>query len=90
MGWNVRISSTFQPAGTVPIFLPLPSASSFARHQALRGFFSPVFLGGVFSRFIHSTSSLASYTRSLHSPYSFCRWDNDVFILHTTRCPEPF
>ena len=67
MGWNVRISSTFQPAGTVPIFLPLPSASSFARHQALRGFFSPVFLGGLFTFypldfFACFIYSLASFT----------------------------
>ena len=60
MGWNVRISSTFQPAGTVPIFLPcllrvlLPGTR-------LYGASSPLF-GVFFSRFICSTSSLASFT----------------------------
>ena len=29
----------------------------------------------------------ASPVHSLHSPYSFCRRDNDVFILHTTGAP---
>ncbi len=86
MGWNARRSSTFQPAGATPVFLPcllrvlLPSTR-------LYGASSPLFFGGLlrlyplnfFTCFIYSLASL--------TVQFFCRWDNDVFILHTTRRP---
>ena len=56
----------FSPPVPPRFFFPA-SASSFARHQALRGFFSSVFLGGLFTFyplnfFTHFIYSLASLT----------------------------
>ena len=84
--------------GLVRLFSPpVPSRFFF---PAFCEFFCPApgftgllllcFFGGVFSGFIRSTFSLTSSTHSFQSPYKFCRWDNDVFILHTTRRPALF
>jgi len=54
--------------GVVRLFSPPVPPLLFVSPER---FFSPV-QGFFFSRFIHSTSSLASSTHSLHSPYSFC------------------
>ena len=83
MGWDARRGSAFQPAGAF-FFLPLAASCLIPGFTGLLlpclGF-SGSYPLDFFTRFI--------YLR-FHSPYSFCRWDNDVFILHTTRCPAPF
>ncbi len=63
MGWDVRRSSAFQPTGAARFFF-LASASSFAQHQALWGYFSPVegflftlYLLNFFTCFIYSLTS---------------------------------
>ena len=72
-----------------PRFFFLASASSFAQHQALWGYFSPV------EGFLFTLYLLNFFTCFIHRTV-FCRWDYDVFILHTTRrpvplhCPAPF
>ena len=85
MGWNVRISSAFQPAGAAsfppPERLLLPDTRLYGVSSPLAWLFR-LYPLNFFTRFIHRTV--------------FCRRDNDVFILHTTRhpvplhCPAPF
>ena len=63
MGWNVRRSSTFQPAGTAPVFFSAP-AIFCARHTRLYGASSPLawlfrlYSLNFFTHFIYSLTSI--------------------------------
>ena len=83
MGWDVRRSSAFQPAGATSVS-PLPATSS-AWIPGLYGVSSP--LAWLF-RLYPLNFSLTSSTHSLQSPYKFCRWDYDVFILRPRGAPH--
>ena len=76
MGWDARRSSTFQPAGAAP---PI----RFSRTLLLP--YSGDSFHALSAQLLHLLRLLARFTHRT----VFCRWDNDVFILHTTRRPVP-
>ena len=84
MGWNVRISSALQPAGAAsfppPEQLLLPDTRLYGASSTLALAFQTIS-----TRLFHLLHLL---TRFIHRTV-FCRWDYDVFILHTTRRPAP-
>ena len=83
MGWDARRSSAFQPAGAAsfppPERLLLPDTRLYGASSTLALAFQTIS-----TRLFHLLHLL---TRFIHRTV-FCRWDYDVFILHTTRRPR--
>ena len=81
MGWNVRRSSTFSPPVSPRFFFPCEFLCPALGFTGLPRLCSRFSFQALSARLFHS---LHLPTRFNHRTV-FCRWDNDVFILHTTR-----